>query len=641
MRPRHIFAASAACLTSLLVPLSAAYSTPKASIAAQVTIVDSTPFVDAEGTLVLHVSVTNAPTDATLSLFIGKRIRSTAELSGPVGAQFSGGHIYDAPNIATSQKNGAGQIELAVKLSTIKLAGVDDTNVRLRHPGVYPIGLEVVSADEQVIASTSAYFVRTINPDEPRHVTVAFVASLHAQPTVDSLGVPSIDEIDVQTWRRTFEFLDAHPDLPATLALPSEFVAALNDATQPHLSLLEIIRRVVRRPTISMVASPAVSLPIAELVRFGSTSLLKSQIAAGVQQLTSVLSKAPDSSTVFVDDKVSSVVVGALNEVGVTTVVDLLGTAPPVSRLAQPAVNVITPDAEVVTLLKSGNFATDLRTAMLKWTIATLPDLDQPANESIRRVVAIDNQFLDNAKNFDQFASMVTASPIARLGTVTDVFDLSAPLFSDPTNLPTRQLGNVAALQTQADNALEDLMSLSQSPTTVESANAFRSRLRYLFSSDITNARRSSYSSAIVDAVNRSSHGVGALSDETFTLTSHQGDIPISVVYAGETPINATLHLESSDRLSYPHGDTVGLKLMPGKNQIAFVVRAKTSGVQTILVRITTPNGRIELTSARVTIRSTVVSGVGVVLSVASLTVLFIWWARNWRRTRQRSAQSK
>ena len=44
---------------------------------------------------------------------------------------------------------------------------------------------------------------------------------------------------------------------------------------------------------------------------------------------------------------------------------------------------------------------------------------------------------------------------------------------------------------------------------------------------------------------------------------------------------------------------------------------------------IVTPDGRITLGRTRITVRSTALSGVGVVLSVGALVFLLVWWGRH------------
>ncbi len=58
---------------------------------------------------------------------------------------------------------------------------------------------------------------------------------------------------------------------------------------------------------------------------------------------------------------------------------------------------------------------------------------------------------------------------------------------------------------------------------------------------------------------------------------------------------------------------------------------ARASGAFPLRITVTSPDGVLTVARARVTVRSTAVSGVGVVLSVGALLVLVVWWASHWR----------
>ena len=54
-----------------------------------------------------------------------------------------------------------------------------------------------------------------------------------------------------------------------------------------------------------------------------------------------------------------------------------------------------------------------------------------------------------------------------------------------------------------------------------------------------------------------------------------------------------------------------------------------------------TPDGQVILTTTRYTVRSTAVSGVGIVLSVGAGLFLAAWWGRHWYRNRVRARHAR
>jgi hypothetical protein len=64
-------------------------------------------------------------------------------------------------------------------------------------------------------------------------------------------------------------------------------------------------------------------------------------------------------------------------------------------------------------------------------------------------------------------------------------------------------------------------------------------------------------------------------------------------------------------------------------------VRVRTSGAFTMVVEVTSPDQSIVLDTSTFDIRSTAISGVGLVLSAGAGLFLAVWWAKHWRSARR------
>jgi hypothetical protein len=132
----------------------------------------------------------------------------------------------------------------------------------------------------------------------------------------------------------------------------------------------------------------------------------------------------------------------------------------------------------------------------------------------------------------------------------------------------------------------------------------------------------------------------GALPDvrtqepQRFTLTSRAATIPITLVNEGETAVDVIVAL-SSDKLSFPAGDQIPLRLGPGLNSVDVDVEARTTGDSLVVVRVLSADGTTELDRTRLTVRSTALSGVGIAIAVVALAFLLTWWVRNHRDLRR------
>ena len=90
-----------------------------------------------------------------------------------------------------------------------------------------------------------------------------------------------------------------------------------------------------------------------------------------------------------------------------------------------------------------------------------------------------------------------------------------------------------------------------------------------------------------------------------------------------------------SDKLVFTKGAEQILTLLPRNNTKRFAVETRTSGTFPLNIEVTSEDGRLPLSTARYTVRSTVISGVGIVLTIGAGLFLAIWWITHWRRSRR------
>ena len=90
-----------------------------------------------------------------------------------------------------------------------------------------------------------------------------------------------------------------------------------------------------------------------------------------------------------------------------------------------------------------------------------------------------------------------------------------------------------------------------------------------------------------------------------------------------------------SQKLEFPEGDTIDRVLTEELTRIDIAVRSRASGAFPLRIEVGSPDGQQTLSMSLYTVRSTAVSGAGLVLSVGAGLFLVVWWARHWRRTRR------
>lgn len=153
--------------------------------------------------------------------------------------------------------------------------------------------------------------------------------------------------------------------------------------------------------------------------------------------------------------------------------------------------------------------------------------------------------------------------------------------------------------------------------------------------SGTTGRSRAAARLATVDAdIDTIASQVIAPAARTVTVTSRRAEIPVSILNATGREVRVSVRLDS-EKLEFPEGNERVLTLAPQNTTVSFVVESRASGTFPLAVSVASEDGALELQRARYTVRSTVVSGVGVFLTIGAGLFLAVWWLTHWRRTRR------
>jgi Family of unknown function (DUF6049) len=118
------------------------------------------------------------------------------------------------------------------------------------------------------------------------------------------------------------------------------------------------------------------------------------------------------------------------------------------------------------------------------------------------------------------------------------------------------------------------------------------------------------------------------------TLTARRASLPISLLNANSQPLQVRVHLES-DQLRFPGGADRMLTLPPQNTTESFAVETRAPGAFPLVITVTSPDGQLVVNRSKLTIRSTVVSGVGALLTAGAGLFLLVWWGNDLRRSRR------
>lgn len=143
------------------------------------------------------------------------------------------------------------------------------------------------------------------------------------------------------------------------------------------------------------------------------------------------------------------------------------------------------------------------------------------------------------------------------------------------------------------------------------------------------------YLAAARDVISRVTGNVRGPDGQQVTLTARRASIPISLLNANDRPLQVLVRLDSG-QLTFPNGSERLLTLGSQNTTESFTVETRAPGSFPLSIIVTSPDRSMVVNRSELTIRSTVVSGVGAALTAGAGIFLLVWWANDLRRSRQR-----
>jgi hypothetical protein len=129
------------------------------------------------------------------------------------------------------------------------------------------------------------------------------------------------------------------------------------------------------------------------------------------------------------------------------------------------------------------------------------------------------------------------------------------------------------------------------------------------------------------------------LNDAQFTLTSHEGTIPLQMGDPGDHSYRVTVELHSQD-FTFPNGDSQDVVVDQPGEVVSFHVIANSSGKGSIYLQVRDPNGRLipvndgSTDPIAIPVRSTAVNSIALLVTVLAALVLVGLYSRRWFRRR-------
>ena len=150
----------------------------------------------------------------------------------------------------------------------------------------------------------------------------------------------------------------------------------------------------------------------------------------------------------------------------------------------------------------------------------------------------------------------------------------------------------------------------------------------------------SEYLRALRDEVKSTKAAIAVTTPERVTLSSRSGSIRLQVRNDSAADLTVRVRLRSAKlRITEP---AQMVMLSAGTTtEIVFSATTKTNGNFPIIVGLSTPEGyKMIIPVITITARVTAIAGLGQLVSISFLLVLFAWWWSNRRSARRESAST-
>ena len=593
-------------------------------------LVGQTTWVHPDEPYTVDVRVTDSPADATLDMVVHDLVGTRAEFRESLDGELGGTeHTVPARPVADlTTSAGVAQIGFTP----------GPGGVSLPSRGVYPVELRLRSAGETV-ASTVTY-MSYLTPTDFPPLEVGVVVDIAAPPSLRPDGTTELAPDAVALARQRIQAVTAAGGTPVTLAPLPETVEAFATVGGGAAALVDQLRELAT--TQQIVARPFVDIDLASLQDAGLDSEAYAQSDAGANVSRSLLAVEPapgvwlsgptwrpEGARRAADIGFDRAVVPA------TAVGDGDGEDIPTTpvHLGDDGPLAVVTDPDLTAHLTSGDGVVAAHRFVAELTATWLEapsDLRAvavrlPADADIDpRVVATALEALSDGQAVQgvPVTQIFTDIPVAEDGAGS--VDL-APAERGPDLRPLApQIESVRSRISGVAGLLDD-------PAVATSIDQSLFMSTGVATPD--NARP-----AYVDQAEAELAAVGGavtLQDQfRITLTTRSSTIPVTLTNNTEQNLRVRVELES-DQLEFPDGDVLTPTLPPGATRLEVSVRTRTSGAFTLDVTVSSPDESLVLDRSTFDIRSTAISGVGLLLSVGAGLFLAVWWGRHWIRTRR------
>lgn len=569
-------------------------------------LVAQTAFVPSDGTFQASLSW-SGPIDSELTLggLIYAPIADESEITEPPTAAFAA--ISAAP-LTSLTRTAEGHLVFELPIRSVEDGSSD--RIRLREAGVYPIQLEIRTAEGATLASLRTNLIRL--PTEAAEVEVLPISTIIQISSAEGLTVVPATEV-----------LTSHPDLPLAVVLGDGVLTQLESSADLAAGLREAL---AGRPVI---ATPSPELDVSALAEIERPDLYIDARASVFERIEN-LGLVPSTNATLIDQSLTVGGIDLLTGLGIDVIIDTSQTQRPtgIYQGSTSRLRVVQVDSTLTAAMRGSTRSVE-RVHRLLAALTLRSSTDRSpiflGGEALRGVPLQSIQLFLGA--LEQPGTLVTSGLVEAAN--------ASPL------LPIRP-------DEQADQNLAAVGELIRSITadieTYRSLYVNGGLPPIVFERSLTDAlavgrNPTDRSRSLEQLATNLGDRFGDITlpeGQSVTLAAQRAEIPITVENTSDGDRTVLLSF-TSDKINVLQDQTT-VVLPPGVSTVDIELEARSLGRSPLLIQIFTPDGSIELGRTSYGVRSTAIPGLGLLLSAAALVFLMSWWIVSFTKSRARRA---
>ena len=425
--------------------------------------------------------------------------------------------------------------------------------------------------------------------------------------------------------------------------MPPATLSSLSQSKNPKDELLLLDIKNLAKTQLHIISSPFVTSDPEAWRLIDRFETYNDLLNRGDRQLTNQLQIEPDRSFSFVANSAVIETLDALNKVGIKTfITEFSHIDPTPENKIDPFISLqgdngkvfkvfILDDTINFYLNKLENKNSDMQFLLGDLSLIAMDENKEEKNLIVKIPNDLSgnllNQFLTTLQNFPKINIKALPNLVDHAEKNQKVDKTKYVLWNkSPQDISTR-----APNQNLAKAAIRAYSEVIGKPHP--NTSFLYELLDTTSASELNENDTSKYFTTIYEEIVKVIDGFTSPENQNVRLTSRKAELPFTLQNNLNHDANVVLILQSDGRISFPAGQTLEVKLNPGTNKIKIPVSSRASGDSQIRIGVRSPDKEhlLQLDSNSLLIRTTRLSGVGILLFVSAVFFLAFWWLRSRR----------